>query len=79
MDGVSVPCVVGAIAAGLGTLILTASHDKSLPIRVVTSKGHIAQLVTRSESRQKDICAPASRLSKRHRKLRPLTKGRRAS
>ena len=50
VDGVTVPCVAGEYSTGLGTLILTASHDKSLPIRVVTSKGHIAQLVTRGRA-----------------------------
>ena len=49
VDGVTVPCVAGEYSTGLGTLILTASHDKSLPIRVMTSKGHIAQLVTRAK------------------------------
>ena len=39
VDGATVPCVAGEYSTGLGTLILTASHDKSLPIRV-TSKGH---------------------------------------
>ena len=49
VDGVTLSCVAGEYSTGLGTLVLTASHDKSLPIRVVTSKGHIAQLVTRAK------------------------------
>ena len=50
VDGATVPCVAGEYSTGLSTLILTASHNKSLPIRAMTRKGHIAQLVTRGKA-----------------------------